>query len=100
MKRILLLSICLVFCGMLLSGCAQSVEDVEQEKNIGKTVAVQGTVKETIKFGELSGYVLVDSNGDEIGVAAERLPAEGDKVTARGELVKAPLLGYYIDSNK
>jgi hypothetical protein len=68
---------------------------------VGKTVSVAGTVEGTLKIGDISGYTLVDANGDKITVASERLPAEGDKVTVKGILRKGPLgLAYYIDANQ
>jgi len=98
MKKIIMtmMLILLVF----FAGCAQSIKDVKTEENIGKVVAVRGTVENTVKIGDLSGYTLRDENGDTIGVVSKALPAEGDTVTAKGELVKAPILGYYINVDK
>jgi len=87
-----------IFCIMLvlLAGCAQNIADIKNPEHVGKTVTVSGTVEGVIKLGPISGYTLKDSNGDKIGVAAERLPAEGDKMTVKGVLIKDTLLGYYI----
>lgn len=95
-KKLLLLFVVVA----LLSGCSQSIEEVKQDKYLGEIVSVSGTVESSIKIGSLSGYTLIDSNGDSIGVASEALPAEGDQVTAKGTLMKAPILGYYIDVEK
>jgi len=98
MKKIIMIMafVLLVF----FAGCSQSIKDVKTDENIGKVVSVRGTVENTVKIGDLSGYTLRDDSGDTIGVASKALPAEGDTVTAKGELAKAPLLGYYIDTNK
>ena len=95
-KKLLVLFTVLV----LLSGCSQSIEEVKQDKYVGEIVSVSGTVEGSIKIGDLSAYTLTDSNGDSIGVASDALPAEGDQVTAKGTLMKAPILGYYIDVDK
>ena len=95
-KKLLVLFTVLV----LLSGCSQSIEEVKQDKYVGETVSVSGTVEGSIKIGDLSAYTLTDSNGDSIGVASDALPAEGDQVTAKGTLMKTPIIGYYIDVDK
>jgi hypothetical protein len=94
MKLKLVIGLILVL--VLLAGCAQTVEQVKKEENVGKTVSVSGTAQGVIKIGQLSGYTLVDKNGDKIGVSSESLPAEGSAVTAKGVLMKDTLLGYYI----
>ncbi len=95
MKKILL--VLAIFMLMLFSGCSQSVEEIKSDEYVGKVVSVKGTVIETIKIGDLSVYVLMDENGDKINVASKRLPAEGDRVTAKGVLNKKAIIGYYID---
>ena len=90
---ILIFTLALIF----ISGCSQSIEEVKKDENIGEKVTVRGTVEGTVKIGEISGYTLVDENGDKIGVASKSLPAEGEKITVKGTLVKKPILGYYID---
>ena len=79
-----------------LVGCAQSIAEIKDEDHIGETVIVSGTVESVIKIGSLSAYTLKDENGDTIGVSAERLPAEGDKVIVKGTLIKDTIFGYYI----
>jgi len=92
MKYILIISIISLF----LTGCATStVAEIKNKENIGKTVAVSGTAKFPVKIGTISGYTLVDKNGDKIIVATSKVPDAGDKVTAKGEL-KMGLIGYYI----
>jgi RecJ-like exonuclease len=77
---------------------AQNIEDVKTEEHVGKTISVRGEVKNVIKIGELSAYILEDETGT-IGVSTEDLPKEGDKVTARGTLIRDTLFGYYIKVN-
>ena len=89
-------NVALVFLLLLLAGCAQNIADIKNEDHIGKTVIVSGTVESVIKIGSLSAYTVKDSNGDTIGVSAERLPAEGDKVMVKGVLIKDTIFGYYI----
>jgi len=87
--------IMLVAVVLLLTACAQSIEDIKSEENIGKKVTVSGEVTFSMKLGGLSGYTLKDETGT-IGVRSDSLPAEGDKMTVRGVLVRDLLLGYYI----
>lgn len=82
---------------LLISGCTSTVEEVKKEENVGKEVTVSGTVKDTIKIGDLQGYTLVDENEDEIGIASKSLPEEGSKVRVSGTLKNRLLLGYYIE---
>jgi ABC-type Fe3+-hydroxamate transport system substrate-binding protein len=82
---------------LLIVGCAsQSIKDIKKDDMVGKTVAVSGTVEGVIKIGQLSGYTLVDANGDKIGVSSEALPKDGSKITVSGTLMKDTLLGFYI----
>ena len=92
MKKIIVLLVLM----LVLAGCTQTVEQVKKEENIGKTVTVAGTAQGVIKIGKLSGYTVVDKNGDKIGVASEALPAEGDAISVKGVLMKDTILGYYI----
>jgi len=87
--------IALAFCTLLLCGCASKISEVKNEKYIGKTVILTGTVENTIKIGSLSGYSLKDDTGT-IGVSSETLPTEGDKITVSGVLIKDTIFGYYI----
>lgn len=81
---------------LVFAGCSQAIKDVKKEEMVGKTVTVEGTVKNTIKLGKISGYTIVDQNKDEIGVASQTLPAEGKTISVSGTLIKDTLLGYYI----
>jgi len=81
---------------ILLVGCTQSIADIKDPDMVGKTVAVRGTVENTIKLGQLSGYTLSDNSGETIGVSTEDLPKEGDIITAKGVLMKDTLFGYYV----
>lgn len=87
----------LVIALALLIGCStQSISEVKSEDNVGKKVMVSGTVKESIKLGELSGYVLEDDSGDKIKVSSDSLPAEGEDITVSGTLIRDTIFGYYI----
>ncbi|MGM5482726.1 MAG: hypothetical protein ACQESF_04655 [Nanobdellota archaeon] len=82
------------------SGCTTTIaiEDVKNQDNVGKTVSVYGTVKNTINIGELSGYTIEDET-DTISVSSESLPEEGTKIRVTGTLVKDTLFGYYIKAD-
>jgi len=91
-----LLIISLLFAIIFISGCmATTIKNVKNPDYIGKTVAISGTVQNTIKIGELSGFTIKDET-DTIGVSSDNLPAEGNKITVRGILMRDTLLGYYI----
>lgn len=101
MSKKILLIISLFLVLLLFAGCAKSVSEITANDDyVGKTVSVTGTAQGVTKIGDLSGYTLVDSNGDKIIVGSQSLPADGDKVTAKGILTKGPLgIGYYIMVN-
>jgi hypothetical protein len=83
---------------LFIAGCAKPIADVKSDDYLDKSVTVKGTVEAPVKIGKLSGYTLVDKEGDKIPVASERLPAEGDEVTVKGTVKKGVLgIGYYID---
>lgn len=89
---------------VFLAGCTESTQTIREltanDDFVDKTVKVKGTATNSLKIGELSGYVLVDKNGDDMLVASERLPADGDKVIVDGFLRKKPIgLGnlFYIE---
>lgn len=96
-KNIFVLIILLI----ILLGCTKTVDEITSDDSyLNKKVSVKGEVNSPLKIGPLSGYTLVDKNGDKIIVGSERLPAEGDTVTAKGILKKGPLgIGFYIDTN-
>jgi DNA/RNA endonuclease YhcR with UshA esterase domain len=97
MKKTAFIIFGLALLALFLLGCVagQSIKDVKAEANVGKTVIVSGTVTGVVSIGGLSYYVL-DDNTATINVSAARLPANGDKVTANGTLIKDTLFGYYI----
>lgn len=94
-SKIIIAILCLSL--LVLTGCAQSIVDVKQEENIDEKVTVKGTVENTVKFGDLSGYTLTDDSGS-ISVAAKDLPEEGKTKTVSGILKKGPFLGFYIET--
>jgi hypothetical protein len=95
-----LLIIALLVGILLVGGCVKAIKDVKSDDYLNKDVTVKGTVKNTIKIGELSGYTLVDSNGDQIFIASSGLPTEGSTKRVSGTVKKLPLIGtYYIDTN-
>lgn len=86
----------LVLVTLLLSGCiATSIKNVKNPDRVGDTVIVSGTVQNTMKIGELSGFTLEDKT-DTISVSSESLPKEGTRTTVKGTLMKDALFGYYI----
>lgn len=90
------LIIALLFALIFFSGCvAKSIKDVKNLDSVGKRVIVSGTVENTLKIGEISGYTIQDET-DAIYVSSEVLPAEGNKVRVTGILMKDTILGYYI----
>jgi hypothetical protein len=62
----------------------------------GKQVTVHGTVHDTVKIGQLSGYTLIDEEGHGIRVSSQALPAEGTEITITGTFVMDSLFGYYV----
>mgnify|MGYP006279606555 CR=1 FL=1 len=96
-KIIILLSLALSF---ILVGCslmAQDIEEVKNESYIGEKIIVSGVVKESVKIGDLSGYILEDETGT-IAVSSSDLPKEGEEVTVRGTLRKNIVM-YYIETD-
>lgn len=87
---------------LLLTGCTKSISKITANDDyVDKTVIVKGTAEGVTKIGDLSGYILLDANNDNIVVVSERLPANGDTVRAKGVLKKGVFgLGYFIDTNK
>lgn len=81
---------------LLLAGCYDTISEIKSPEYEGQTVTVKGTAEGVIKIGQLSGYTLVDENGDKIGVSTEDLPADGEQLTVKGVLIKDTIFGYYI----
>jgi hypothetical protein len=86
----------LLLATVLLTACSQRVADITNEETLGTEVSVRGTVVDTVKLGDLSGYTLIDGDGDRIAVASEELPTEGSRTRVTGTLRRAPIIGYYI----
>jgi hypothetical protein len=91
----------LIICLILLTGCIKSVNEITANDDyIDKTVTVKGEVKAPLKIGKLSGYTLIDTNGDKIIISSQKLPQENEKVTVKGTLKKGLLgVGFYIETN-
>ncbi len=88
----------LLFIGFLVFGClATSISQInsDPEKYLGKSVLLKGEVKNSIKFGSLSGFTLVEGNSS-IKVSSKELPKEGTTVSIKGTLMKDSIFGYYI----
>ena len=97
-KNIFLIGFLSIFL-ILFAGCStQKISEIKNDDFIGKEVKVKGVVQDTIKIGELSGYVIKDDAGDSISVSSKDLPTEGKEVIAKGTLKKALLIGYYIET--
>lgn len=97
MKRlpVALLSIFILF--FMLSGCqTQSISEIKDQEYVGEEIRVSGTVVESFKVGELSGFIIEDDSGEKIGVASESLPVEGEKIVVSGTLARDTIFGYYI----
>lgn len=74
----------------------QDISDIKTGDYVDREVSVYGTVGQSIKIGDLSGYIIEDETGS-IAVASDSIPAEGDEVRVNGTL-KKNVLGYYIQT--
>lgn len=82
---------------LLISGCVpQNIEDIKSEENVGESVTVRGTVSNSVKIGDLSGYMITDDEDNSIAISSESIPEEGDAVTITGTLMRDTIFGYYI----
>ena len=96
-KKIIIASIALVIVIIIVFlGTSQKISDIKNDEHLGEKVKISGIVTNVVKFGNLSGYELMDKSGDKISVAAKKLPMEGDKMIAKGILMKEIFIGYYI----
>ncbi len=102
MKKIKVFLCCLMlFMLFFLAGCSvDNIEEIKDDDYIGETVVVSGTVKDSIKLGELSGFTLEDDEGNTIGVASESLPREGEEIVVEGTLKRELVIGYFIDRHE
>lgn len=95
MRKILLSSLLL----LVLFGCIGTtpLKDLEQKPAdfMGKKVTVSGTVEDTIRIGQISGYTLTDGTYS-IKVSSQSLPAEGKQITVTGTWMRDSLFGYYL----
>ncbi len=88
----------LLFLTLFLTGCGiDKISDIKSETYIGQTVTVKGTVENTIKLGELSGFTLSDGE-DSIFISSGNLPSEGSNQKVKG-ILRKNLLGHYIEMN-
>lgn len=96
------LGIIILALGVLifLSGCitTKNIEEIKFDSYINKNVTVSGTVLNSIKLGELSGYTLKDDT-DSIFISSNSLPAENAIVKVNG-ILKKSILGYYIEEEQ
>jgi len=100
MQKKYFLTMIIICLFLLVVACTQKIEEIKNQEHVGKTVAVKGTVKNTIKIGSLSGYTLEQKDGESIKVSSESLPEEGSTRTVNGVLMKDTLFGYYIKENE
>ncbi|MCH8519312.1 MAG: hypothetical protein LAT82_00990 [Nanoarchaeota archaeon] len=94
--KLIILPLMLII-SFLITGCvAQNIEEIKHEDNIGKTVTVKGTVSNSIKIGELSGYLITDNKGDTIAISSDSIPENGEELRVSGTLMRDTIFGYYI----
>lgn len=86
---------------LMLFGCLgqeyDSIKDIKENPDtyLGEKVTVKGTVKKSIKLGELSGFTLEGDN-ESIFVSSQLLPPEDIEVTVDGTVMQEILIGHYI----
>lgn len=90
--------ILLVLVSVFVVGCASvEINDIKGDSDswIGEEVRLKGTVSNTIKIGQLSGFTLNQDNS-KINVQSDTLPEEGSEVIVKGVVMKDSLFGPYI----
>ncbi|MDD3174992.1 MAG: hypothetical protein PHU51_00785 [Candidatus Nanoarchaeia archaeon] len=88
----------LLFLALFLTGCGiDKISDIKSAEYVDQTVTVKGTVENTIKLGELSGFSLSDGE-DMIFISSTNLPSEGSTQKVKG-ILRKNLLGYYVETN-
>jgi hypothetical protein len=98
-KKKSILIIFLLFTLIFISGCLTTmIKNVKSTDYVGKKVSVTGTVQNTIKLGDFSGYTIEDKT-DSIRVSSEILPKEGSRIRVSGTLMKDSIFGYYIKAD-
>ncbi|HSB46535.1 MAG TPA: hypothetical protein VLD37_00865 [Candidatus Bilamarchaeum sp.] len=93
----------IAIAALLLLGCAAEAMKIdkllsEPEKYLGEKVTLRGTVEDSVKLGDLSGFTLDDGTG-KIFVSSETLPPEGKTATVSGTLMKQQIFlstRYYV----
>ncbi len=90
----------LLAVSMLFFGCVgQPISLKELNDNpgdyLGQEVTVTGTVKDTLKLGQLSGYTLTDGEVV-VKVSSKSLPEEGKNIMVTGVWTRDTIFGYYL----
>ena len=88
----------ILLLGLFFIGCISTpIKNIQEnpEDYVGEEVYVEGIAHNTLKIGQLSGFVLTDGNNS-IRVSSQKLPEEGKKVMVKGIVIKDSLVGYYI----
>lgn len=95
MKLVYLLAL-----GLLFFGCIGETTPLKELNDnpgdyTGKEITVYGTVKDSFKLGQLSGYTLTDGNVS-VKVSSKSLPEEGKEITVTGTWMRDTIFGYYL----
>lgn len=94
----------LLVASALLLGCtgapATKISDVktDPEKYLGEKITLRGTVKESVKLGELSVFTLDDGTGT-FAVSSELIPPAGRNATVTGTVMSQNIFmstHYYL----
>ncbi|MBU0532017.1 hypothetical protein KKB44_00830 [Candidatus Micrarchaeota archaeon] len=94
-------TILFVVLALLFLGCIgenyTSIKDIKEDPGtyLGEKVLVTGTVKDSFKLGQLSGFTLEGDN-ETIFVSSSMLPVEGTEVVVEGTVMQEIIVGYYI----
>ena len=96
MKLMYLLAVSLLLFGCAgFGGTLLKALNEEPGKYVGERITVSGTVEDSVKLGQISGYTLTNE-GYSIRVSSQSLPAEGSKITVTGTWMHDTLFGYYL----
>ena len=90
----------LLAISLLLFGCVEEITPLKELNDnpgdyLGNEITVKGTVKDSLKLGQLSGYTITDGNVS-VKVSSQSLPAEGKEVTVTGTWTRDTIFGYYL----
>ncbi len=85
---------------LLFFGCLQEITPLKELNDnpgdyLGNEVTVRGTVKDSLKLGQLSGYTITDGNVS-VKVSSKTLPEEGKEITVTGVWSRDTIFGYYL----